>query len=100
MEIMAIMAATAITPSSVPLEIRTDSQAAAHMMDHVTAPTATRELTNSPDAFLWLHLRSWMQSREAPVTTVWVRATRETQATRQPIASQPQPMTTHRQHGG
>jgi exonuclease III/ribonuclease HI len=73
MEIMAIMAAIAITPSSVPLEIRTDSQAAAHMMDHVTAPTATRELTNSPDAFLWLHLRSWMQPREAPVTTVWVR---------------------------
>ena len=33
MEIMAIMTAIAITPSSVPLKIHTDSQAAAHMMD-------------------------------------------------------------------
>ena len=73
MEIMAIMTAIAITPPSVPLKVHTDSQAAANMMDHVKAPTATRELTNSPDAFLWLHLRSWMQSRSAPVTVTWIR---------------------------
>jgi RNase H len=33
----------------------------------------SRELTNSPDAFLWLHLRSWLQSRQAPVSVEWVR---------------------------
>jgi len=73
MELMAIMTAIAITPPSVPLKIHTDSQAAANMMDHDKAPTATRELTNSPDAFLWLHLRNWMQSRSAPVTVTWIR---------------------------
>jgi len=73
MEIMAIMTAIAITPPSVSLKILTDSQAAASMMDHVKAPTVTRELTNSPDAFLWLHLRSRMQSRSAPVTVTWIR---------------------------
>ena len=74
MEAMAIAAAIAITPPSVPLEINTDSQSAAHMMDRVSALVATRELANSPDAFLWLHLRSWLQSRTAPVTVVKVEA--------------------------
>ena len=73
MEAMAIAAAIAITPPSVPLEIRTDSQSASHMMSHVSAPITTRELTNSPDAFLWLHFRNWVRAREAPVTTIWVR---------------------------
>jgi hypothetical protein len=43
------------------------------MMDHIMAPTITRELTNSPDALLWLHLRDWFQSRQAPVEVMWVR---------------------------
>ena len=73
MEAMAIAAAVAITPPSVPLEIHSDSQAAVHMMRHVAAPIASRELTNSPDAFLWLHLRSWMRHRDAPVTVLWVQ---------------------------
>jgi len=73
MEAMAITTAIAIAPPATPLEIHTDSQAATHMMAHVTAPTITRELTNSPDAFLWLHLRDWLQSRQAPVEMMWVR---------------------------
>ena len=51
----------------------TVSQAVVHMMERVAAPMISRELTNSPDAFLWLHLRSWLQSRQAPVTVEWVR---------------------------
>ena len=43
------------------------------MLRHVVAPIATRELHNSPDAFLWLHLRDWMQARQAPVTATWVK---------------------------
>jgi ribonuclease HI/exonuclease III len=73
MEAMAIAAAVAITPPSTPLEILTDSLAAAHMMNHVAAPAPSRELNNSPDAFLWLHLRVWMQARSAPVTVVWIK---------------------------
>jgi ribonuclease HI len=72
MEAMAIAVAVAITPPSVPLKIYSDSLSAVHMMRHVAAPIATRELTNSPDAFLWLHLRSWMRPRDAPVTVEWV----------------------------
>ena len=73
MEMMAIIAAIAITPPDAELEINTDSQAAAHMMTHAEAPTIPRELANSPDAFLWLHLRSWLQSRQAPVAVKWVQ---------------------------
>ena len=73
MEAMAIAAAVAITPPSTPLEIYSDSQAAVYMMRHVAAPIVSCELTNSPDAFLWLHLRSWMQLRNAPVTVLWVK---------------------------
>ena len=73
MEAMAIAAVVAITPPTIHLEIHTDSQAAAYMMERVAAPMISRELTNSPDAFLWLHLRSWLQSRQAPVTVEWVR---------------------------
>src|SRR4051794_40088157 len=43
MEIMAIIAAIAITPHETELEIHTDSQAAVHMMKRVAAPTMTRE---------------------------------------------------------
>jgi len=73
MEIMAILVVIAITPSATPLEVHTDSQAAAHMMLRVAAPTIPRELANSPDAFLWLHLRGWLQSRQAPVSAMWIR---------------------------
>jgi len=73
MEAMAIAAAIVITPPSTPLEIHTDSKTAIHMMHRVVAPIASRELYNSPDAFIWLHLRSWLQSRGAPVTLQWVR---------------------------
>ena len=52
---MAIAAVVAITPPSVPLEIHSDSQSTVHMMRHVAASTVTRELTNEPDAFPWLH---------------------------------------------
>ena len=57
------MEAMAITPRSTPPEIHTDSMAAVQMMCHVAAPAPSRELNNSPDAFLWLHIRQWMQSR-------------------------------------
>jgi RNase H len=73
MEAMAIAAAIVITPPSTPLEIHTDSKTAIHMMHRVVAPIASRELYNSPDAFIWLHLRSWLQSRGASVTLQWVR---------------------------
>jgi ribonuclease HI len=73
MEAMAIMAAVAITPPSAPLEIRADSQAAIHMVHRAMAPMASRELHKSPDAFLWLHFRGWLQSRSAPTTVIWVR---------------------------
>ena len=69
---MAIIAAITIAPPTAALEIHTDSRAAIHMMRHVMAPVASRELYNSPDAFLWLHLREWMQSRDAPVSVLWV----------------------------
>ena len=42
-------------------------------MQHVKAPLASRELYKSPAAFLWLHLRAWLQSRDASVAVVWVR---------------------------
>ena len=70
---MAIAAAIAITPPPAPLTIHTDSQSAVHMMQHVKAPLASRELYKSPVAFLWLHLRAWLQSPDAPVSVVWVR---------------------------
>jgi len=73
MEAMAIAAAVVITRPSAPLEILTDSKAAVHMMDRVAAPTPSRKLNNSPDAFLWLHLRAWMQARSAPVTVCWIK---------------------------
>jgi len=73
MEIMAIIVAIILTPSTTPLKIYTDSQAAAHMMLRITTSTISRELINSPDAFLWLHLRSWLQSRQAPVSVQWIR---------------------------
>ena len=73
MEAMAIAAAVAITPRSTPLDIHTDSMAALNMMCHVAAPAPSRELNNSPDAFLWLHIRQWMQSRSAPITVHWVQ---------------------------
>jgi len=60
MEAMAIIAAIVIAPPTAALEIHTDSRAAIHMMQHVMAPVASRELYNSPDAFIWLHLREWM----------------------------------------
>ena len=52
MEAMTIAAAVAVTPSSTPLDIHTDSMAALNMMCHVAAPAPSRELNNSPDAFL------------------------------------------------
>lgn len=74
MEAMAIAAVVAVTPPSTPLHIYTDSGSALAMMLHVSAPVVTRQLTNSPDAFLWLHLRSWVLARSAPVTVWKVRA--------------------------
>ena len=73
MEAMAIAAAVAITPPSTPLDIHTDSKAALNMMCHVAAPAPSRELNNSPDAFLWLHIRQWVQSRSAPITVHWAQ---------------------------
>ena len=70
MEAMAIIAVVAIAPPSTPLDIFTDSKAAIHMVERASAPIATRELFNSPDAFLWLHLRDMLQSRHAPVKVV------------------------------
>src|SRR3954470_17971060 len=72
MEAMAIIAAIAIAPPTAALDIHTDSRAAIHMMQHVKAPVASRELYNSPDAFLWLHAREWMQLRDAPIYMHWV----------------------------
>jgi hypothetical protein len=60
MEAMAIITAIIIAPPTAALEIHTDSEAAIHMMHHVMAPVASRELYNSSDAFPWLHLRDWM----------------------------------------
>jgi len=73
MEAMAIATAVAITPPSVPLVIHTDSQSAMSMTRRAMAPVASRELYKSPDAFLWLHLRIWLQLRQAPTTVIWVR---------------------------
>jgi ribonuclease HI len=73
MEAMAIIVAIAITPPSTPLDIYTDSEAARHMMHRVMAPIVTREVYNSPDAFIWLHLRDWLQSRDAVTTVYGVR---------------------------
>lgn len=73
MELTAITIAVVITPLSAPLDIHTDSQSAMHMMHHAMAPVASRELHKSPDAFLWLHLQSWLQLRQAPTTVIWVR---------------------------
>jgi ribonuclease HI len=73
MEAMAIITAVAITPPRTPLAIFSDSRAAIHMVKRASAPIATRELFNSPDAFLWLHLRDMLQSRLAPVTMTWVQ---------------------------
>jgi len=66
MELTAITIAVVITPLSAPPDIHTDSQSAMHMMHHAMAPVASRELHKSPDAFLWLHLQSWLQLRQAP----------------------------------
>jgi ribonuclease HI len=73
MEAMAIAAAIAITPPSTSLTVHTDSQSAVHMMQHIKAPLASRELYRSPDAFFWLHLQAWLQFRDASVSVVWVR---------------------------
>jgi len=73
MELTAITIAVVITPLSAPPDIHTDSQSAMHMMHHAMAPVASRELHKSPDAFLWLHLQSWLQLRQAPTTVIWVR---------------------------
>jgi ribonuclease HI/exonuclease III len=73
METMAIITAVVITPPPTPLVIHTDSQAAMSMVRHAMAPVASRELYKSPDAFLWLHFRSWLQRRQAPTTVTWVR---------------------------
>jgi ribonuclease HI len=72
-EAMAIAIAIIMAPPNTPLVIHTDSQAAAHMMQHVNAPGVTRELANSPDTFLWRYIRIWVQERDAPVTVLWVQ---------------------------
>ena len=72
-EAMAIAVAIIIAPSDAPLTIYSDSQAAVNMMKHIEAPTVTKELAKSPEAFLWLHIRRWTRDRVAPVTVKWVQ---------------------------
>jgi ribonuclease HI len=73
MEAMAIAVAIAITPPSTPLEIYTDSQSAIYRIYRLGTLIASRKLYKLPDAFFWLHLWDWIQSRDASVWVFWVR---------------------------
>jgi ribonuclease HI len=73
MEAMATAVAVAIIPPTAPLDIHTDSRSAIYMMHQIMAPIAFRVVYNSPDAFLWLHLREWLNRWSAPIMMHWVQ---------------------------
>jgi len=70
---MAIIYAIVITPPNAHLKIVSDSRAALAELELAQRPILPNSLIKSPNAYLWLHARKWIQYRRHPVYGRWTK---------------------------